>query len=226
MLERVHRHTAEAAHDYLPACGHDALLPTYDVLGRLLGVPSLHRLLLDLAGLSGLSEGARVLEVGCGTGNLTIMAKRLHPDLDVVGVDPDPLALARAVRKARGLSISFDQGYAQSLPYPDASFDRVLSALMLHHLDGEARERMAQEVFRVLRPGGAVYLMDIGGRVDPADGLVARRALRSERLRDNLGDRIPQLLRDGGFAECVELTNRVRWHLGRVTYYRATRSLA
>jgi len=48
------------------------------------------------------------------------------------------------------LGIRFDRGYSQALPYPDGSFDRVLSALMLHHLEGDVRTRTAQEALRVL----------------------------------------------------------------------------
>jgi ubiquinone/menaquinone biosynthesis C-methylase UbiE len=225
MNERGHRHGVlghgHGHHDYLPAAGHDALLPAYDLISWLFGAPKLHRQLLELADLC---SGQRVLEIGCGTGNLTVLAKRRRPDIEIVGLDPDPLALARGTRKAAGLTgVRFDRGYSQELPYPDGSFDRVLSSLMLHHLEGDARRRTAEEALRVLRPGGALYLLDIGGRVSPADGFLARRMMRSEHLRQNLGDAIPRLLRDAGFTDCVELTHRVSWRMARVTFYRAAR---
>lgn len=214
-------HRADHPHDYLPAAGHDALLPAYDLLTRMMGVPELHARLVELADPRPEHE---VLEVGCGTGNLVTMVKRLRPGTRITGVDPDPQALARASRKAKGLTgVRVEQGYGQALPYPDASFDVVLSALMLHHLEGEARARTAQEVLRVLRPGGALYVLDIGGRVSASDGFAARRQLRSDRLRDNVGEAIPRLLRGAGFADCVELSHRVSRMLGRLTYYRATR---
>ena len=110
-------------------------------------------------------DGARVLEIGCGTGNLSVRVKRAHPGVELAGSDPDPLALARAQRKARDLTgIRFERGYAQQLPYPDASFDRVLSALMLHHLDHDTKAAAAAEVFRVLRPGGSLHLADFTGQ--------------------------------------------------------------
>ncbi|HEY2099517.1 MAG TPA: methyltransferase domain-containing protein [Pseudonocardia sp.] len=225
MNERRHGHGAlghrDDRRDYIPAAGLDALLPAYDLISRVVGSPRLHRRLVELADLR---AEHRVLEIGCGTGNLTVLAKRRQPDAEVVGLDPDPRALARATGKAAGLGIRFDRGYSQALPYPDGSFDRVLSALMLHHLEGEVRIRTAREALRVLRPGGALYLVDIGGRVSPSDGFAARRQLRSERLRPNLGDAVPQLLLGAGFAECVELTNLVGRLLGRSTFYRATRA--
>lgn len=147
-------------HDYIPAFGTDRLLPYYDVVTRLLGARRVHRRLVELARTP---AGAQVLDIGCGTGNLTILARRAQPDAVFTGSDPDPLALARATRKAEGLGIRFERGYAQRLPYPDESFDLVFSALMLHHLDDEARRGAMREVRRVLRPGGLLYLADIRG---------------------------------------------------------------
>src|SRR5918994_6750363 len=97
---------------YLPGMGHDRLLPLYDPLCRVLGMPKVHRPLVDQAGIR---PGQRVLEIGCGTGNLALLAKRLHPEAKVVGLDPYPKALARARRKAglKALSVRLDLGFAQ-----------------------------------------------------------------------------------------------------------------
>ena len=95
-------------HDYLPAAGRDALLPGYDLLTRLLGMNRVYDTLLAQAELG---DGLRVLEIGCGTGNLTIRAIRSQPAAEVIGSDPDPRALTRATRKARGLrGIRFERG--------------------------------------------------------------------------------------------------------------------
>lgn len=205
---------------YLPAMGHDRLLPLYDPLQRLLGMESVHRRLVDQARIQ---PDQRVLEIGCGTGNLTILIKRLHPDAEVVGIDPDPKALARAWRKAgrEALSVQLDRGFAEQLPYPDASFDRVLSALMFHHLGPEEKEKSLDEARRVLRPGGSLHLLDFGGEQVGSDGFLARLHHRSERLRDNFGDRIPTLMREAGFADPTEVASRGTI-AGQLTYYRAS----
>jgi SAM-dependent methyltransferase len=205
---------------YVPAMGHDRLLPLYDPLQRLLGMGSLHRQLVDQAHLQ---PEQRVLEIGCGTGNLVILIKRLHPRAEVVGIDPDPKALARAQRKAgrEALSMQLDRGFAEELPYPDASFDRVLSALMFHHLGPEEKERTLDEARRVLKPGGSLHLLDFGGEQVRSDGFIARLHHRSESLRDNFGDRIPTLMREAGFADPTEVAHRVTI-AGRFTYYRAS----
>src|SRR4051812_45790743 len=110
-----HRPHSVARHDYIPAFGKDALLPFYDLLTRALGMDSAYDALVAQAELV---DGLRVLEIGCGTGNVTVRAKRAAPGADLIGLDPDPLALARAQRKARGLTgIRFERGFAQELPY-------------------------------------------------------------------------------------------------------------
>jgi len=207
-------------HDYLPAAGHDLLLPSYDLIARLFGMNRVYDVLIAQAELA---DAHRVLEIGCGTGNVSIRAKRGHPAIELVGCDPDPLALARAQRKARGLSgISLDRAYAQKLPYADGEFDRVLSSMMLHHLDDDVKADAAAEVFRVLRPGGRLHLVDVGGDMTARDGLAARRMLRSRHVTGNLGDSIPRLLRVAGFDCTAVATHRQRF-VGRLTYYRATR---
>jgi ubiquinone/menaquinone biosynthesis C-methylase UbiE len=176
-----------------------------------------HRTLIAQAGLA---DARRVLEIGCGTGNLIIRAKRDYPQLEAVGCDPDPRALERARRKTD--AVRLEPGYAERLPYADGEFDRVLSSMMLHHLDDDVKADAAAEVFRVLRPGGRLHLVDVGGDMTVRDGLAARRMLRSRHVAGNLGDSIPRLLRTAGF-DCTQVATHRQRFAGRLTYYRATR---
>jgi len=200
---------------YLPGMGHDRLLPLYDPLHRLLGLDKLHRPLVDQAAVR---PGHRVLEIGCGTGNLALLVKRLHPDAEVVGLDPDPKALARARRKAgrKDLPVRLDRGFAEDLPYPDASFDRVLSAFMFHHLGSDEKKEALREVRRVLTPGGSLHLLDIG------EAKATHRSHRNHRPHGDPGKRIVALMREAGFADPAEVDHRVKKGLGRVAYYSAT----
>jgi ubiquinone/menaquinone biosynthesis C-methylase UbiE len=200
---------------YLPGMGHDRLLPLYDPLHRLLGLDKLHRPLVDQAAVR---PGHRVLEIGCGTGNLALLVKRLHPDAEVVGLDPDPKALARAGRKAgrKDLPVRLDRGFAEDLPYPDASFDRVLSAFMFHHLAPAEKKEALREVRRVLTPGGSLQLLDIG------EAKASHRSHRNHGLHGGSGKLIVALMREAGFADPVEVEHRVKKGLGRVAYYSAT----
>lgn len=141
----------------------------------------------------------------------------------MIGSDPDPLALKRARRKAQRLAgIRFEQAYAQRLPYADGEFDRVLSSMMLHHLHGDAKTTAVQEVFRVLRPGGRLHLVDMGGDMTADDGLAARLIRHSPHATGNLGDAIARLLASAGF-DCTELATQRHWFVGRLTYFSASR---
>ena len=205
---------------YLPAAGHDWLSPLYDPLVKLLGGDSAHR---QLVYQTGIQPGHRVLEIGCGTGNLAILAKRLHPGAEVIGLDPDPKALTRARRKAErdALSIQFDRGFSDALPYPAGSFDRVLSAFMFHHLlNPEEKTKTLLEARRVLVLGGSLHLLDFGGTTGRSQGYLERFLHRTERLRDNAGDRVVALMREAGFEEPAKVAHRVMTIFGRVTYYR------
>ncbi len=207
--------------DYVPGMGHDRLLPLYDPLHRLLGMDKVHRPLVDQADVR---PGHRVLEIGCGTGNLALLIKRLHPDAEVVGLDPDPKALARARRKAERtrFSVRLEYGFAQELPYPDASFDRVLSAFMFHHLGPHEKEKALREVRRVLKPGGSLYLLDFEREKAHSDSFVARLSHRNGLPHVHFGGHIPTLMSEAGLVDPTEVAHRVTRALGRVAYYRAT----
>ncbi len=146
---------------FLPAMGKRWLLPLYDPFTRFAGVAAVHGALLARAEVG---PGNRVLDIGCGTGSLLVTLGRKEPDAVLTGLDPDPAALGRARRKAAraGVQVSLDRGFADELPYPDASLDRVLSSMMLHHLDPADRARALAEAHRVLRPGGRFVLIDAG----------------------------------------------------------------
>jgi ubiquinone/menaquinone biosynthesis C-methylase UbiE len=213
---------ARSKERYLPGMGKHWLLPLYDPFTRALRIESHHRRLVELAALE---AGERVLEIGCGTGNLTLLIKHLHAKADVVGIDPDDKALSRARRKAsrRRLAARFDRGFAQRLPYGDASFDRVVSAFMFHHLNTEAQRAVLVETLRVLRRDGRLHLVDFGGTIERSNGWMARLQHHNKRLTGNLGQRIPELMREVGFADAGEIEHRVT-RLGRITFYGATGS--
>lgn len=215
---RLHRQVTGHDHGHLPPMGVHGLTFLYDPFTRLLGAERLHRRLVEAAGLR---PGHRVLEIGCGTGNLTLLAKELHPQAVVVGLDPDLPALARAQRKAqrRGLDVQWDSGSATQLPYPDASVDRVLSSLMLHHVPPGEKVQALREVRRVLATDGELLLADFGGG-HPQHGPLTRLARNSPKLSDQAGEGLVSLLREAGFDDLTETTVQSRL-LGPISIFRA-----
>lgn len=154
---------------YLPAAGKTWLLPLYDPMTRLGGVRRRHARVVELAGIR---SGDRVLDLGCGTGNLALLVARSVPGSVVTGVDPDRASLEQAARKARRrrLPMTLVRGYGQAIPLPDGSVDHVVSALALHHVDPDARAATAGEILRVLRPGGTVTIADFSAPGDDHGG--------------------------------------------------------
>jgi ubiquinone/menaquinone biosynthesis C-methylase UbiE len=151
---------------------------------------------LDLAGVA---AGERVLDVCCGTGTLAFAAKeRVGSNGSVHGIDASNEMIAYAKGKAarRDLAVVFDVAAAQSLPFPDASFDVVTCSLALHHLPEQARAGAIGEMQRVLKPGGRMMIVEFGK--SRAASVLHPVALLHHRTAGIL-DRVVAAMRDAGF---------------------------
>ena len=188
--------------EYIPALKYRLLTCLYD--------PLLHWILRESKFKHGLVEqaciesGHRVLDLGCGTGTLALLIKRTQQEAEVVGLDGDPkvLEIAKAKVDRSGQEITMDYGMAFELPYPDDSFDRVLSSLLFHHLTRENKVRTLTEVFRVLRPGGQLHVADWG----TPSNISMRIAFLSVQMldgfkttADNVNGLLPELFSSAGF---------------------------
>lgn len=152
-----------------------------------------------------LRAGWRVLDVATGSGNAAIAAARLGTS--VVGVDYVPALLEHGRRRAaaEGLAVSFSEGDAEALPFPDDSFDAVTSVFGAMFTPDHAQT--ASELLRVTRPGGTIALASwtpdgfigelfrtIGAHVPPPAGVPAPMLWGTEgHLRELFGDGIASL---------------------------------
>jgi len=204
---------------FLPAAGLDFLLPLYDPMVKLLGADRARKKLFDQALVQ---PHHRVLDVGSGTGTFAVAIKGWLPSAEVVGLDPDPKALARSRRKAEraGVSIRFDQGFANALPYPDGSFDRVFSSLMFHHLPRDAKFATMREVRRVLKPGGSLHLLDFEQEGPRSHNPLARWLHSSERMQGNTCEQILGWMREAGLVE-PRVVDSDQAIFGKIIYFAA-----
>jgi ubiquinone/menaquinone biosynthesis C-methylase UbiE len=215
------RHVPARDESFVPAAGRDWLLPLYDPLCRVFGTHRYRERLLDAADLR---PGDRVLDLGCGTGALSLQAKAREARAAVTGLDPDPKALARARAKAgrAGADVTWQQGFGHALPFADASFERVVSSLVFHHLTSEGRRGTLAEIARVLAPGGTLHVLDFGPPRSALDRLLLHLFHHDDRLDDNLAGRIPAMMADAGLRDVGELAP-MRSPFGMLAIWRATR---
>jgi ubiquinone/menaquinone biosynthesis C-methylase UbiE len=182
----------------------------------------LRRMTLDQALLH---RGESILDVGCGTGGVTIPAKiRIGINGNAAGIDPAPEMIAVALRKAKraNIEIDFRVGVIESLPFPDETFDVVTASMMMHHLPPHLQVRGLAEIWRVLKPGGRILIADM---LRPGNSFVKRVftlfVQHGHAMQFDIEDLLT-LLREAGF-ENVEQPNA---HFLTIGFVRAKKTAA
>jgi SAM-dependent methyltransferase len=169
------------------------------------------RLIDNFVRLSGLPAGARVVDLGCGSGVFTNLLR--DRGYQCVGVDLSPNLIA--IARANFSGIEFRTGDIERLPFPDGSFDGVLLSGVLHHLPEPSR--CAAEVFRILRPGGKFVAFD-PNRMNPFMYLYRDRPSPfyssvgvTENERPVLAREIAATFRNAGFRTGTEYLSGLRY---------------
>lgn len=174
-----------------------------------------------------IKDNHRVLDFGVGTATLSLLLKKSVPGSSVTGVDVDDKVLSIAKKrieenKAEIILTKYD---GLKLPYPNNSFDRVITSLVFHHLTPEQKHNSLKEIKRVLKQNGELHVADWG----KASSALMRLLFYFVQLldgfkttTDNVKGLMPAYIENAGFKK-VEVKNNYSTIFGTLTLYKAVK---
>ena len=210
---------------YIPALKYDWLTKVYDPILQLT-MPE-RKFKSALLNQMNIKPGQRVLDFGCGSLTLSIMAAQSHSQAEIFGVDVDKKILKIAEEKlSKALSSIQLQIYdGTKLPYKDNYFDKVMSSLVFHHLTLRQKYFSLGEIFRVLKPGGELHIADFGKPESSFQrlGFYGVQLLDGfETTNDNAQGKLSQAVKD--IFSQVEETGAFKTMVGTVRLIKATKA--
>jgi len=184
----------------------------YDFLGNIISLGHDRRIRNKLIELAAPQPGGNVLDVGCGTGAVTLAAKARVKDIEAHGIDASPEMIEVAKEKAAKAKaeIDFQVALVEAIPFPDASFDLVTSSLMLHHLPDDLKRKGFAEIRRVLKPGARFLAADFAaesrlGLDSPIGHILSILGI----LRGaSVVEKLTPMLKEAGFADVEAVPTR------------------
>ncbi len=218
---------SDAHRDFVPALGKSGSLDRYDAAIALMTREKRWR--SDLLRFAEPRPGERIVDIGCGTGTFAIALKQAAPESIVLAVDPDPavLEIARAKAEVADAEIRWFEAMGDELDGIDAlrQCDKIVSSLVLHQCPMAVKEAIAAQMFRLLRPGGTLFIADYGEQ----RSLLMRMLFRQIQLLDgfeytepNAKGCVPGILKAAGF-EAVEEMRVIPTPTGSISIYGAKR---
>jgi len=178
----------------------ERMVSSYDSYMRKITLGREHILREMTVGLAQIKSGDYVLEAGCGTGTLTLEAKRkAGPSGKVFGIDIIPGMIDLSRQKAAGakLDVTFQLGSIDNIPFPENQFDIVMCSFMIFHMSEMVRHKGINEIYRVLKPQGQLMVLDISLPVNPVYRLLTKTFL-GFMLKHDLKELLP-LMESAGF---------------------------
>jgi len=164
-------------------------------------------------------KAIHILDMGTGTANLAIAIKKRSPSAKILGIDPDEkiLKIAKEKIKKEKLDIKLIKAFAQKLPFKKQSFDYVVSSFAVHHIPPNLKDQAFLEMYRVLRSGGTILIIDIGEPKNLLAKITGTVFSLIESVGPNLRGFIPKALKEVGFYNVKEVESK----FGLISFYRA-----
>lgn len=184
----------------------DRIAPCYDVVCRIVGLGQrFRRRTIDLARLV---PREHVLDAGCGTGALTrLAASAVGRGGLAIGIDaaPDMIRVANEQAATARSSAQFKLAAVEALPFGDESFDVAFVSLLLHHLPAELKRKALHELYRVLKTGGRLMVVDFDRPASRLWRMLMLPLHREPSIAVHLTGGTADLLYEAGFAPTLRL---------------------
>lgn len=212
---------------YIPALKFGWLTHFYDPLMKL--TRSEEKFKKYLLRQANINDDDTILDFGCGTGTLTIMAKKEVPNTIVHGLDIDPnvLKIAQSKVEKNGYNVVLKLYDGSSLPYKNEMFDKVLSTIVFHHMNRNQKLKALEEIYRTLKFGGELHIADFG----KAKNTFMRGMFLTiqfldgfENTSDHVNGLLPEIIEDAGFHRVIEY-KRINTLVGTISFYKTAKPM-
>jgi demethylmenaquinone methyltransferase/2-methoxy-6-polyprenyl-1,4-benzoquinol methylase/phosphoethanolamine N-methyltransferase len=183
--------------------------PAYDAISWLTSLGQEKNIRRETLRVAALKPEEKVLDVGSGTGTLALRAwMKVRPDGEVTGIDasPEMVELARRKAKSKGSGATFRVAPIEDLQFEDRSLDAVLSTFMLHHLPDDVKAAGFAEIARVLKSGGRLVAVDLGGKGRSI--LTTAMALIGHKMPEDYAEQLMGAMTAAGLTDVREVKTK------------------
>lgn len=208
--------------EYTPALGYRALTPLYDGAIALLTRERTWR--KQFVSQIDPQPGDRILDLGCGTGSLSILLAAREPKASIAGLDPDPDVLRLAAQKAAhaGVHVEFVQGFLDELGARGMQAPtKIVSSLVFHQVEADQKLRMLRTCRGLVVPSGSLHIADYGlqrGAMKYLFRNTVQRLDGFDNTQFNAEGRLSSAMIEAGFGHVVE-TSSVMTLTGRISLW-------